>query len=138
MDYGGTVDRPVASESPARAKPELLPVPKVFKEDVSIKSEITDGDVGLPGADRGVDLVAAEGEIVLVQPEAVDDRYIVAPAKCGAAHEIGEAIGQTGALREQRGLVSQTIALTDEASQRKSGHVEVTFRAQGDARSEAD
>src|SRR3546814_13854572 len=104
MDYGGTVDRPVASESPARAKPELLPVPKVFKEDVSIKSEITDGDVGLPGADRGVDLVAAEGEIVLVQPEAVADRYIVAPAKCGAAHEIGEAIGQTSALREQRGL----------------------------------
>src|SRR3546814_2505610 len=52
IDDGGTVDRPVASESPARAQPDLLPVPKVFKEDVAIKSEITDGDVGLPGADR--------------------------------------------------------------------------------------
>src|SRR3546814_3966501 len=37
IDDGGTVDRPVASESPARAQPDLLPVPKVFKEDVAIK-----------------------------------------------------------------------------------------------------
>src|SRR3546814_8679648 len=37
IDDGGTVDRPVASESPARAQPDLLPVPKVFQE--AVRSE---------------------------------------------------------------------------------------------------
>src|SRR3546814_14545240 len=70
IDDGGTVDRPVASESPARAQPDLLPVPKVFQEDVAIQSEITDGSVGLPGVERGGELVEAAGEIGLGRPAA--------------------------------------------------------------------
>src|SRR3546814_15721179 len=47
IDDGGTVDRPVASESPARAQTDQPPFPKVTKQDVAHTSEITDGHVAL-------------------------------------------------------------------------------------------
>src|SRR5207249_3496499 len=115
IDHGRTEHRPVAGELPPAGEPQLLLVAQVFdiRRDVAVESQIAGADVGLLGPVGEIDLVAADRETLLVQPEAVGDVDQPPKLEAGAADDVGQAVAETGSFREDGRPPVQPIALPD-------------------------
>src|SRR6476646_3261420 len=73
IDDACAEDRPIAAEQDARGDAQFLLVAEILDRriDVPVEPEIADLRIGLGGADCEVDLVAADGERMLVDALAV-------------------------------------------------------------------
>ena len=94
VDHGRAEDRPVALEQHSAGEPEFLLVAQILDRgiDVAVEPQVAELNVGLLGTDREVDLVPADGEIVLVDPIAVRDVDQASVADARPSDEVGEAI----------------------------------------------
>ena len=93
--------------------------------DVAVEAQVAELDVGLVGAERQVDLVAADREIVLVDAVAVGDVDEPAVAQPGAADDVGQAVGEPGAVGKDARRAGDAEALPDD----RSGSTTVRGRA---------
>src|SRR4051794_24424216 len=69
VDDRGSENRPIATEEDPAGKTQLLLVAQILdrRVDVAVEAEVADLGIGLVGTESEVDLVAADGEIALVE-----------------------------------------------------------------------
>src|SRR3546814_9846316 len=77
--------------------------------DVAVEARIAEHGIGRPAANRRIKFVAPDGKAVLVKPEAVGEAQEIAIGDGREPDDVGGAIGQAGAVGEQRRLVRQAI-----------------------------
>src|SRR3546814_608327 len=136
VDDRRTEDRPVARKGDAAAGAHFLAVLQILghADDVAVEARIAKHGVGRPAADRRIEFVAADGQTVLVEPEAVGEAQKIPVGDGGAPDDVGGAVGQTSTVGEQRRLARQAIALPDHGADVEAGAAVVPFEAIGDAR----
>jgi hypothetical protein len=122
-------------EQHAAGEPQFLLVAQVLdrRVDVPVEAEIAYLDIGLIGTDREVELAPAQRQIVLVEAEAVGDVDQPAVADAGPPDDVGELVGQAGALGEDRRPADDPVALSDVAGDREVRAIERPVDAVGDA-----
>ena len=83
-------NRPVAMEFPTPGDADFLLVAQILDRgvDIAIEAQIVDPGIGFGGADGQVELVAADRQIVLVQPEAVGEIDEPSELEAGAADDV--------------------------------------------------
>src|SRR3989344_5820994 len=113
IDDRRTEQRPVFRKGDAATRAHFLAVLQVFaqQQDVAVEPRIADHGIGRAAADRSVELVATDRQIVLVEPEAVRQAQEIAIGDRRAADDVRRPVGQPGAVGKQAGLVRQAIAL---------------------------
>ena len=67
---------------------------------MAVQTQITNLGVGALRTDRCIDLVPPHRKIILVQPETVGEFYDILEPNAGTANDIGKAIGQARAFRD--------------------------------------
>src|SRR5205085_12576968 len=133
VDHGRAEDRPVAGEANPAAEADFLAVAKILdrRVDVAVEAELAYRRIGMAAADDGVDLVAANGEIVLVEAETVGEGELAAELDGGSADDVGQAVGEAGAGGKDARLVVEAVALADGGPDGDSGEVERPVYAVG-------
>src|SRR3569623_1433016 len=68
--HGRSEDRPVTMELHSPGQPEFLVIAKIFDRgvDVAVEQQVAKLDVGLLATERQVELIAAHGKVLLVDP----------------------------------------------------------------------
>src|SRR5439155_762334 len=134
IDHGRAEDRPESGDLHPTAEPKLLAIAQVLERagNVAVKAQVSDFCIGPAAADGCIDLVAADGETALVEPESVGDAKPAAVADRGSADDVGKALREAGAHREDAGLAIEAIALADGGLDREAGQVETPVEAIGD------
>src|SRR5437868_5341147 len=103
VDHRRPEDRPVMREMEPPGEPQFLLVAQILEGriDIAVEPQIAGLDIGFGSADGEIDLVAADREIVLVEPVAVRDVDQRAEPDSGPADDVAQAIGQAGAVGKQ-------------------------------------
>ncbi len=92
--------------------------------DVAVEAEIAEQDISLLRSNRRVDLVAADREIVLVEPIAVGERDEIADAHRRSARQCRTASVRPMPSGKHDRLARQAIALADIGGHRDAGQVQ--------------